>query len=450
MPVSRFVQIGILLQGLGLLYGQVGGTSGGGFISYDGPDILGRAGPTTGLRGSASVPIHVQASINGTYDSSILGYSVDDKGNLSQRSSYGANATITASGRKIWRRSFLGIDYSGDYAHYPSNTFYNGSNHQMNLVVGRQFGRKWQIISQIGAGTSNRFVGNQAVLQASELEFLSAPTAELFDSRSFFGGISAGATYSFSRRNSVRFSGNSSTVRRRAQGLVDMQSYGASGDWVHRLDRRSSVGINYTFTHFDFQKVFGESAIHTVGVHLARLIGRDWNISGSVSGSRQNTVGIRTIALDPVLAAILGRGFGAEVFESSNLLYGYTANIGRRIRHSSVYVSASRNIIPGNGYFLTSINQSFMAGASHNVTRDLALNASFGYSKLTSLGFASGAFKGWTGGGSMTYKVTESIGFNVQYYWRNFSLAQTTFGRTGHRVSIGLTYFPQRGLAGLF
>ena len=309
--------------------GVIGGF-GGGQSAYDGPAILGRGAPISGMRGTQAVPIHWQASINGTYDSNILGYSVDSSGNLSTSSSVGVTADLNASGRKSWHRSFLGLDYSGNYSHFARQPLFNGTNHQLNLAWGTQIGQKLQINSQVGAATSNRFLGGQSAFQSSEFEFLSAPTQELFDARSYFAGASAGATYSLSSRQSFRVSGNGSSVRRRARSLVDMQSYGASGDYVRRLSRRTSMGFSYTFNHFDYSKVFGESDVHTVGGHFSRKVGRDWQFSGSLTGSDQSTVGVRSVALDPVLASLLGRGSGAEVFESNNLLYGYSASVVKR------------------------------------------------------------------------------------------------------------------------
>lgn len=453
MPVTKKNSILVLLLAVVPLFAQSAGVMGGfggGMSGYDGPSILGRTGPGVGTRGGESIPIHVQASVNGTYDSNILGYGVDSSGGFQQGSSVGVNATIGASGRKQWRRSFVGLDYTGDYNHFTKQTFYNGTNHQMNLGIGAQFGRSWQIVSQIGAGTSNRFLGGQSVFQANEIEFFSAPTAELFDSRSYFIGNTTSATYSLNRRQSVRVSGNGSSVRRRARGLVDITSYGAAGDWVYRVNRRTSVGVSYHFDHYDFTKIFGDSDLHTLGVHMSRRIGRAWDLTGSLTGTKQSTVGVRTVALDPVLVAILGRASGTEVFESNNLIYGYAAGISRKIRRSTASVSAVRSTNPGNGYFLTSINESVIGLVSHDVSRDLSFGGTFGYNKMTSLGFASGAFKGWIAGASATYKVTDSFGFNCRYDWRTFDLAQTTFGRSGYRVSLGLTYFPRQSIAGLF
>lgn len=402
------------------------------------------------MRGTEVLPIRFQASVNGTYDSSLLGFGVDENGNFRSSASAGINANLSVSGRHLWRRSFLGVDYSGDYSHYTRNSFYDGTNHQMALAMGTQLGSRWQLINQLVGGTSNRYVGNGAVFQSSELEFLQVPTGELFDSRMFFLGNTTSATYMLNRRESFRFSGTGMTVRRRARGLVDMQSYGASGDWVRRVNRRVSLGVSYAFSHYDYSKVFGESDIHTLGLHLSRTIGRDWTLSAGLSGARQQTVGVRTVALDPVLVAILGRASGAEVFESDNLIYGYSGRVNRKIRRSSLYFGAERGINPGNGYFLTSITHSVNGGANHTLNRSTSLLFNVGYAKMTSLGFASGRFAGYNVSGGVNQRLTDSIGMNVTYEWRKFDLAATTLRRAGYRLTIGLSYHPQRGLSNLF
>ena len=417
---------------------------------YDGPSILGRAGATAGRHGTESVPIHVQASLNGTYDSSILGYSVDSGGGFSPFASTGLDANIGVSGRKLWRRSYLGVDYGGNVSHYFNNSFFNGTNHQMSLGWGAQIGQKIQLTSQVGAGTSNRFLGGPSVFQASEFEFLTAPIGELFDSRNYFIGNTTAVTYAINRRQSVRFSGTGSTTRRKARSLADMRSYGGGADWVYRLSRRTSIGFSYNFSHYDFEKIFGDTDVHTFGVHGSRKIGRDWNVSGSFTMSQQSTVGVRSFALDPVLAAILGRSSGSEVFETNNLLAGGSLGITRTIRRSSVAITAQRAVTPGNGFFLTSINEGVGATVNHNFSRDLSLNAILNYSKLTSLGFTSGAFTGWNAGVGFTYKLSESVGVNSRFDWRTFDLQQTTFGRTGNRITVGISYFPRQGPAGLW
>ena len=229
-----------------------------------------------------------------------------------------------------------------------------------------------------------------------------------------------------------------------------MQTYGASADYVHRVNRSTSVGISYAFYHYDYKKVFGESDIHMLGVHASRRFGRAWELAGSLTAMQQSTVGVRTIDLDPVLEAILGRPTGSEVFESSNLLYGFSGRITRSLRRSSVSFFAQRGITPGNGYFLTSLSESFGASVSHSLSRDLHIGGRFGYNKLQSLGFASGDFGNWVGGASIDRKLTETLGINAGYDWRRYSLQQSIFGRDGHRFTVGISYHPQGGPAGLF
>ncbi len=442
LRVSAFVLLAVAVRPLAAQPGVAG--------DYDGPSILGRAGSSAGRHGTESIPIHVQASLNGTYDSSILGYSVDSRGAFKPGSSTGLDASVGVSGRKLWHRSYLGLDYGGNISHYFTNSFYNGTNHQMNLGWGTQIGKKIQLSSQIGAGTSNRFLGGPSVFQSSEFEFLTAPVGELFDSRNYFIGTTTSMGYAINKRQSVRFSGTGSTTRRRARGLADMRSYGGGADWVYRLSRRSSLGVSYHFSHYDFEKIFGDTDVHTFGAHAGRKIGRDWDVAASLTLSKQSTVGVRSFSLDPVLSAILGRNSGSEVFETNNLLAGGSLGINRKIRRSSIGLNAQRGVTPGNGYFLTSINEGVGFNGTHNVSRDLSFSGNVNYTKLTSLGFTSGAYTGWNAGAGVTYKLAESVGVNARFDWRTFDLKQTTFGRTGNRVTVGISYFPRQGPAGLW
>jgi len=423
---------------------------GGGFETGNGPEILGRSGPMAGMMGTSAVPINIQAALNAVYDSSLLSYNVEEGGAFRPRSSTGFEAVIGASGRKIFRRSFIGLNYGGNYGRYAGNAVFNGTNHQLNLAMGTQFSRRLQLVTQTGAGTSNRFIGGPSVFQTSEFEFLAAPVGELFDARSYFLGNSTSLIYTKNSRQSFRATGTGTTVRRRARGLADMRGYGASGDWVYRVSRRTSMGVSYTFNHFDFEKVFGESDVQTLGWHFARQIGREWSFAGGLTGARQSTVGVRSFELDPVLAAILGRGIGNEVFETDNLVYGYSATLTRRVRQANFRGFAQRGINAGNGFFLTSLTQSFGLAYSQTFGRNLAASASVDHTEMSSLGFTAGSFTGWNAGAGVTYKLTESVGVNCRYDFRSFDLQQTTFGRTGYRITAGLTYFPQRGIASLF
>lgn len=446
--VSKFAKFTLLLAAISPVFAQYGGWQGGG--GFGGPSILGRGGTGVGRAGTEPHPIRVGLSLNGSYDSSMLGYAVNSEGKLDPVGVYGASVGFSASGTKFWKKTYFAVDYLGDYSRNFPNTYYSGWNHQLNAVVGQQLNQKWEIVSQTGAGTSNRYIGGQALFQEQQLEFITAPTQELFNSRSYFVGNNTSVLYTLDQRRSIRGSGYVSSVKRVATSLVDMQSYGGAGDYVHRLNRNTSVGVSYTFGHYDYKQVFGESDVQMLGVHISHRIGRAWSVGGSVSGIHQHTIGVRTFLLDPIIAAILGRPSGTETFDNKDFLMGFSAGVNRSLRRSSFGVSAQRSVVPGNGYLVTSLNESIYASFNHNFTRTIFVNAYSGYNRMTSLGFTSNRFSGWNTGVSTSRSLTDTIGVTAGYEWRHYGLQQSNYNRGGYRVSVGLTYHPQGGPAGLF
>jgi len=431
--------------GAGIMGGARGlGTSGMG--GYDGPALLGRGGFGVGAQGGRGIPITASMGVAGSYDTNILGFSVDENGNFAPSNSFGVEGTVNVAGQKRFRRSYVGLNYLAGYSHYNRVTFFNGSNQFLSVSGATQLNAKWAITAEAGAGISNRFLGSYGFTGASELEFINLPASELFDSRIVFGGAAMNATYFKSSRQSFRFGGNASTARRKARSLADMRSYGANADWVYRLSRRTSVGLQYTFTHFDFEKIFGETDMHMVGVSLARQVGRDWQYSVELTGFQQSTVGVRTIQLDPVLVALLGRSSGAEVFESNNYLYGFSGSATRNVRRGSFMARAGRRVIPGNGFFITAVDSSASVNATYTPNSKWSFSTSAGYGRMSSLAFASGVFKGWLASVSSQYAVTRDISMVLRYDTREYNLTQSRFSRNGHRVSLGLNWNPQREL----
>jgi len=424
----------------------MGGFGGFGSGLYDGPSLLGRGGSGVGITGLESLPIRLSAGVRGTYNSNILGFSVDENGNYKPIASAGAEGTVSIAGQRRFRRAYLGVNYLGGYAHNNKLAFNNGSNQGMNIGASGRVSGRWVLSGQGMAGISNRVLGNIGFASISEAEFIAAPLTELFDSRAYFMGTSASATYFKDRRNSFRFSGVGSTVRRKARTLADMQSYGASGDWVYRLNQRTSLGVSYQFSHFDFFKIFGDTDIHMVGVHTGRSFGRDWQINLSLTGMQQSTVGVRRIELEPVLAQLLGRSSGSEVFESNNLLYGGSAQVSRTLRRATITGGVGRGINPGNGFFISSINEHVDVSVRYASSRRSSVNFMVAHSRMSSLGFASGKFKTTMYGTSFSYRLMDSLSLDMSADGRTIDLQQTQFGRRGYQVTIGIGYHPSRGL----
>lgn len=411
------------------------------FRPFEGPNVLGRSTTGFGNRGSAALPIAPFFSVNGSYDTNLQFAGLDPNGRFTPTGSAGVEAAWGAVGQKRLRRSLLGIDYRGNYTQFANASLFNGTNHQLGLSYANRLSKKWMFDTSVVGGTSNRAIGGPAVFAGSDFEFLNVPVNELFDSRVYFLQNQTSATYYPTSRQSFRFGGSGGTIRRKARFLVDANLYGATGDWAYRLGPRTTIGVAYGFNHFDFSKVFGETDMHRLSIVFGRQFGRDWQVSLSAIGFQQSTVGIREVSLDPVLVALLGRAVGREVFESNNYLGGYAFSLSRTINRTVISAQAERDVTPGNGFFLTSRVDNVGASVGHSISRKTSLSGNFGYTRMTSLGFVSTPFSGWIGGASFSYRLSDNLSFIGRADWRKFQLIDS-FGRSGTRVSVGLTYSP--------
>jgi hypothetical protein len=183
-----------------------------------------------------------------------------------------------------------------------------------------------------------------------------------------------------------------------------------------------------------------------IGVHIGRKIGRDWEFSIGATGMQQSTVGVRRIELEPVLAQLLGRSSGSEVFETNNLLYGGNISVQRTLRRLSFGASVSRAITPGNGFFVSAINEGGGGFIRFSTSRRTSIDARAGYMQMSSLGFASGKLSSGYGGGGFSYRFVDAVSLQINGDSRSFGIEQATFRRKGYQISIGLAYHPSRGI----
>ena len=94
-----------------------------------------------GTRGSSPVGFNAVADVRATYDNGIISTSLDKNGNIvTSGGLFGVEATIGLFGTKSWKRRRLGIDYTGNYRHYNSNTSFNGSDHYLGMNFAQQLG----------------------------------------------------------------------------------------------------------------------------------------------------------------------------------------------------------------------------------------------------------------------------------------------------------------------
>ncbi len=398
-----------------------------------------------GMLGAESVPISISMTLDGSYDTLLGAFRVDKDGKLTPGSgSYGVDGGFTISGQKKLRRAVFGISYLANYNHFFNASNFNGSNQSINLAYSRRMTKRTELTLNTAGSISNRVLGNLLNRQTDGFEFFSAPTNELFDARIYFLQSSMALGYRLNNRWQLQFSGNGGVVRRQARALADTNLFGGAVGANYRLNRRSSLGLTYTYSHFDFGKQFGESDINGVSGNYSRELGRGWQASAHVSIFDVRTVGVRRVALDPVIAALLGANQGSEAFRNVTRTPGFGANVSKRIRLSSYSVGTERGVQPGNGLILTSIVSTYTASANYQLKAKWSMTALALRSKMDSIGTGNllGAFSSDSFQVRLTRKLTREIGFTGGVEYRKFKIEGSSFDRSGSRVSFGLNYAP--------
>ncbi len=422
------------------LWGQSGAPG------YGGPAVSSRGLRGAGSRAGEAVNIRPYASVRAVYDTGLITTSVNQQGKIVNPGGlFGVEAQVGAYGAKEWKRTRIGLDYEGLYRHYQSATFFNGTDHILDLDITRQATRRSYFRLRGLGGTSSRPVGGLFAYSFVDPQFLGVPSQEIFDNRTYFADAMGQYVINLSARNSVSFGGNGFAVRRRSKALIGMNGYRASGDFTRRISRRLTVGAGYQYLHFDFPRVFGESDIHMVMGEVAYELTRAWRLSIAGGAYRSDLSGIREVQLDPLVAALFGTSTGRQAFNAINYLPYAQAALHREYRRTSFVLAYNTGPSGGGGVFLTSKQQTAQVSWSYRGSDKWSFGLSGGYQDYGGLGAYQGKLTSYMGGATFTRRLTGDVFFSAGLDYRRFGVdngSQESFKRNGSRAFSGITYSP--------
>lgn len=408
---------------------------------YSGPAVSSRGMGQAGARGSEPISIRPYASVNAVADTGTLAVITDADGKPATISTlYGVEANVGAYGSRLWRATRLGLDYQGNYRHYNSNTFFNGSDHLLQLDYSRQVNRRTGIQLRGAGGTSSRTVGGVFGFQAFDASFLGIPANDIFDNRSYFADVSGSLSRTIGGRNSVNLGAGAFGVRRQSKFLVGVNGYRAMGDFSRQISRRSTIGVGYSYIHVDYPRVFGEADIHSLQANFSRQLGRAWSFSMGVGAFRSDMSGTRTVILDPLIAELLGTAGGREAFNTINVSPMINVGIGWTGRLSAFNVGYMRGANPGNGVLLVNSQEAVNASYTYNVSRKASVSGRFGRSTMKGMGGYGGDFSTYFGGAFFSYVLRDGLQFTSGVDYRKFDSNSSGFNRNGMRAMVGVAY----------
>jgi len=417
--------------------------TGGGYL---GPGVLSSGATGIGNRSGQQVDLRFYGGVDGFYDSSIQPVAVDSKGNLVVLNGLeGVEANFGVYGSHAWRTALLGVDYHGVVREYAGNSGFDGIDQTLSLGYTLQESRRVAFNAQVLAGILSNGLSSIGILpEFSSTNVVATPTTLLFDNRSYYlqGGLDVKIIES--PRTAITFGGQGFEVWRQSALLVGVEGYSAHGTIEHKLNKSTSVGFIYQRQHFDFPKAFGQADIDTGELFLGTNLGAHWSLVLRGGVFHSEVKGLQTVALNPVVAALLGQTASIQAFYREDIYPSGQISLTRKFKTASLNFSYAQTVSPGNGVYLTSKTENGGASYSYSGIRKVNLSLAGGYSSLASLGQGIQPYRGGNAGAGITYTMPYSLHLVGRYDYRYQAIEDLIYKHTGYRVSMGITYSPGR------
>ena len=424
------------------------GGAGGGMGGFGGPAVMGRGtGSGTGQRGGSDMGLGFFAGVQGSYDNGLTGLSLNSSGQLTNGASLGVDGYAGVFGSKRIRRGSFGINYVGHYRHYTRISNFNGADQNLSIFTNRQLTKRSTLSFNASGGTTNRPFGMQmfGMNMDSMGGGIFAPNAELFDNRIYYGSGGLEYVLQKSARLSYGMSGSGFFTRRTGSILFGVTGTSASGNVAYRISRRQTISVGYQFIFFNFTRNFGDTYGNGAQVGYSIQMGKRTQFAFQGGAMRLESLGLRSSQLDPVIAALIGVSTVQEVFY--NTFYLPTGNASLTFQPNRLHsfsVSAGMMASPGNGVINTSRMTS--AGAMYNYTgiRNLGINVSSFYNRMSSLVGDNQSFESMQTTLGLSRRINSQLFASFNLGNRRFLQSSTnTFQRNSNFAALGITWSPK-------
>ena len=200
--------------------------------------------------------------------------------------------------------------------------------------------------------------------------------------------------------------------------------------------------MSYQHSHYDFPKAFGQSDINSFTGIWATQLSRSWTVSLQGGAYQAEVEGLRQVAVDPVIAALLGVTSAVQTFYQKSIFPQWSVGLDRHFQHADLSFGYSQGVSAGNGVYLTSRQDSGSANFSYTATRKWSFNVNGGYTRLNGIGQNLQPYSGFTGGAGATYAITNPIHLVAEYDARRQEIVDAAFRQVSYRASIGISFSP--------
>jgi hypothetical protein len=325
-----------------------------------------------------------------------------------------------------YRHQQMGLQYTGGGSFYSQATQLNNSFHEFNASLQNSSGRTSWALSQHFSylPDSPGGFGGSPVLGVDPSILSLRP--ELMGNQSVFNRITRTNATSAAEirlprgaRSSITLSGSYGLLRFDGPGAVDSDQGGLSVSYDRRLNRRSSLGINYKGSVVRFVGTSGLMDSHSF------ILGYTHQITGRMSleagGGPQIT--------NPHDIGISNRIISATLH--SNLNY--------RLNRTGVGLNYSRSVTGGAGAFGGSFSDQVTFNASRPLSRTADGRIEVGYSRNADLTNAN-HYSSWLAGANINRRMGRTVSLFLDYKMYYQSFTASTASPLRHVLGLGFSW----------
>jgi hypothetical protein len=414
---------------------------------YTGPGTLGR---NFGIAPAAqkSVRFRPYLGVSGIFATGLTGTKVRPDGTLENVNSYGIEGDFGISGVKVREKDSFSLDYHGNVFHYTPQSSYDGSNNFLAFGYTRQLSPHLIVQFDDSAGLYSNNFGVASTAATTDISIgntsaLVTPSSQILDNRTYYLSTSGDLVYELSPRVTLDFGGAGFLVKRKSSSLFGSVGEQARGDVEYRLTRRSTVGLYYGYTQYQYSRAFGGSDINTLGVSYSVGLSRRTELRFRAGASRVESTSLAQFTLDPLVALLVGHTTGQAAFYRVNYIPDFSAQFLRRFNRAVAGLEASLSVSPGNGLLLTSKRTFYNGHLDYTGLRTYSISMGATREQLAGVGNSFANFSSSGANFGVSRELNHGLQANFRAEYRHYDITSLGgFLRNQARLMVGVSYSP--------
>jgi hypothetical protein len=392
------------------------------------------------------------AQITGVYDLTNTLTTTNQDGQLTKYDSTRIMATGGLDGFHAWETSMLGMSFRGSFQHRLKSNVPDSNSEFLSLGFQHAISRHVTVsLTEIG-GSSNLALSTAAFglsgssvlpgLDSVDQATSSLPINDLFDGRVYFSSTGSAVSYQRTARLSFFAGGGGFFVRRHETGAPGVNGATAHGGTMYQVSRRQALSLEYTFVRYDYTGRFGNADSQMAGLGYRATLSPHWEFQAMAGAYRIRRLQTTQVALDPLVAALLGQRTSSQVQEGKSYLGAGNARLDGKFRHSTVTLSYRRTSSAGNNVFLASRLDLASGSYTYSLQKRCSLMLATAYTRLSSLGGDYKPLEQIAAISSLSYRVANPIYFTASFSKRRM-LVNTGNSRPDSTLAmIGVGFSP--------